>query len=294
MRVLILGGNGMLGHKLVQAFGREFDTYTTIRRSFESVSRFGIFDEERTIAEVDVTDLSTVRTAIQFVKPDVLINAIGVVKQVPDAKDLEYMARVNTELPLALGEFSKELGFRLIGISTDCVFSGKKGNYVETDEPDANDAYGKTKRLGEVSSINSLTIRTSIIGRELDTAHSLVDWFLSNRGGRVSGYRGVIYSGFPTIVLAAILVSIIKKHPQLTGVYHVSSEPINKFDLLGLLNNAYMAKINIEPDNSVVIDRSLDSTRFRKSTGFAPESWLEMIEKMAADPTPYDRFKSNL
>ncbi len=289
-RVLVLGGSGMLGHKLVQVFGHEFETFTTIRREFSSVKRFGIFEEAKTLAEVDASDFVQLRHVLEITDPDVVVNAVGVIKQVTMARDLDYMLRLNTELPAELSRLAGILDFRLVGISTDCVFSGAGGNYVEADESDAADDYGRSKHLGEAIGKNCLTIRTSIIGRELDTAHSLIEWFLSNRGGTVNGYTRAIYTGFPTIVLAEILAMLIRDHPELTGLYHVSSQSISKFDLLRLINQAYEAKIEIIPDGKFSIDRSLDSTRFREVTGFVPDSWPEMILRMANDPTPYDAF----
>ncbi len=289
-RVLVLGGTGMLGHKLVQVFGRRFDTFTTIRRPFEYVRGFQIFDEDRTLSGVDVTDLDRLRMTIERVEPDVVVNAVGVIKQLDIAGDLNYLSQVNILLPNELSILANDLGFRLIGISTDCVFSGSRGNYSEEDEPDPVDPYGRTKVLSESTDGNCLTIRTSIIGRELDTGHSLIEWFLSNRGGSVSGFTGAIYTGFPTIVLADILTMVISDHPELNGLYHVSSEPISKFDLLRLVNDVYGAEIEILPNDRLEIDRSLNSTRFRKATGFEPDPWHEMIRRMAADPTPYDKY----
>lgn len=292
MRVLILGGNGMLGHKLVQVLGREFETYTTIRREFSAVERFGIFDKGRTLTRVDVTSERQLIDTIEQVQPDVLINSVGIIKQIDSTP--ETMVQINTLLPRKLAELSAKYGFRLISMGTDCVFSGSTGNYRETDTPDADDDYGRTKFRGEVIHDRCLTIRSSIIGRELETRHSLIEWFLSKRGQTIGGYTGAIYSGFPTVIFAEILVSLIKDLRELNGLFHVSSEPINKFDLLTLTNEAYETNITVEPDDSLVIDRSLDSTRFRNATGFQPPSWAEMIERMAADETPYELFRSGV
>ena len=288
MRVLILGGNGMLGHKLVQALGRDFETFTTIRRKFDAVERFGIFDEDKTITGIDVTSPDQLTKAIKRAKPDVVINCVGIIKQVTSLP--ETMVQINTLLPIRLAELSSQYSFRLISMSTDCVFAGKKGNCSESDTPDATDAYGQTKLHGEVLQDNCLTIRSSIIGRELDSSHSLIEWFLSQRNQTVGGYTRAIYSGFPTVIFADMLSSLIKDHRELSGLFHISSDPISKYDLLTIVNDAFGANVTIRPDNSLVIDRSLDSTKFRAATGFAPPSWSEMIERMAADTTPYERF----
>ncbi|MBK6721956.1 MAG: SDR family oxidoreductase [Acidobacteria bacterium] len=291
MRVLILGGNGMLGHKLVQILGSEFETFSTIRRELPAVERFGIFDRERTITNVDVTSERQVVDVIDRVRPDVVINCVGIIKQITSTP--ETMVQINTVLPRKLAELSAKYHFRLILISTDCVFAGSKGNYSEADVPDADDIYGKTKLRGEVVAPNCLTIRTSMFGRELDSSHSLIEWFLSMRNQTISGFTRAIYSGFSTIVLSEIISSLIKDRADLSGLYHISSDPISKFELLELVNDAFEANVTIKPDDSLIIDRSLDSTKFRSETGFVPPTWPEMIKLMAADTTPYESFHSS-
>lgn len=291
MRILVLGGSGMLGHKLVQTLRASFDVQMTLRGTYRDVEHYGIFKQNETIEGVDVMDMRSVRAAIETSRPDVVVNAVGIIKQLPTSKDVVTSLTVNSILPHRLAEYGASAGFRLICVSTDCVFDGVKGMYTEEDTANALDLYGQSKHLGEVAEPNCLTLRTSIIGRELGSAHSLVEWFLSNRGGQVKGFRNAIYSGFPTVVFADIIRHLIVDHPKLTGLFHVSSEPINKFDLLTLLKEKYAADIGIEPYDDFTIDRSLDSTRFRSAAGFMPISWDEMTELMASDPTPYDKWK---
>lgn len=291
MRVLILGGGGMLGHKLGQVYRERFETWVTLRGSFRDYERFDLFDRERVIESVDVFDFETVRHAFAVARPDVVINAVGVIKQLPTAKDPIVALTINSLFPHKLAELGRESNARLITLSTDCVFNGRRGMYTEADVADAEDLYGRTKFLGEATGENCLTLRTSIIGRELASSHSLVEWFLSNRGGKVKGFTNAIYSGFPTLVMAEIIADLIERQPNLSGLYHVSSEPINKFDLLKLLRDAYRVEIEIEADAEFRIDRSLDSKRFREATGFAPLSWPVMIKRMADDPTPYDEWR---
>lgn len=281
----------MLGHKLVQRLGPDFDVWTTLREPFESFSRFGIFDRVKTAEDVKVEDEGLVRRTIERIKPDVVINAIGIIKQLPSSKDVITTLNVNSIFPHRLAQLSDEFGFRLICVSTDCVFDGVRGGYTEADKPNATDLYGKSKNLGEVTGENRLTIRTSIIGRELTSSHSLVEWFLSNRGKQVKGFARAIYSGFPTIVFVDIIRKLLTEHKHLAGLYHVSSDPINKFDLLKLINSAYDSGIEIERDEEFIIDRSLDSSRFRNETGFVPRSWTDMIDSMAGDATPYDNWR---
>jgi dTDP-4-dehydrorhamnose reductase len=182
---------------------------------------------------------------------------------------------------------------RMIHISTDCVFAGTSGMYLESDVSDAIDLYGRTKYLGEVNYPPALTIRTSIIGRELQTTSGLIEWFLSNRDSTVKGFQKAIYTGFTTIALADVIANIIDNHPELAGLYQVSSEPINKHDLLTLIKEKFGLSCVIEPETETCIDRSLDSSRFRQFTGFVPPSWDSMINQMAEDPTPYDNWRSD-
>jgi dTDP-4-dehydrorhamnose reductase len=291
MRILIYGANGMLGHKLVQQLSGSFDVWGTIRGSFDTVERYGLFDPDRTIENVSALDVGSIESAIQVARPDIVVNAIGVIKQLPSAKNVTTTLEINSIFPHRLAEFGAKYGFRLITISTDCVFDGAKGNYSEADTPNATDLYGKSKALGEVTGENCLTIRTSIIGRELGTAHSLIEWFLSNRGKTVTGFANAIYSGFPTIVFADIITCLITDHKELSGLYHVASDPINKFDLLTLVDKFYDASVTIERSEEFRIDRSLNGTKFEESAGFHARPWEDMIRTMAADPTPYDNWK---
>lgn len=288
MKVLVLGGSGLLGHKLVQVFRSGFETSATFHNSFDKYRDIDIFDGARVVEHVEAENFESVAGAIADIRPDVIVNAIGVTKHVPDVGNVIKTITINSLLPHRIAQVAAERNARLICISTDCVFSGEKGNYVESDAADANDLYGKSKNLGEVANENCLTLRTSIIGRELFTRNSLVEWFLSNRGGRVKGFTKAIFTGFPTIVLAGILADIIENRPKLRGLYHVSSNPISKFDLLQLINDAMNVGAEIEADNEFAVDRSLDSTKFRNETGFAPQSWPEMIKRMADDARMYE------
>ena len=291
MRVLVVGGGGMLGHKLVQTFNGKFDVWTTLRGRLSDYEKYEFFNKNHTLDNIDIEKFESVENIVKKVKPEFIVNAIGIIKQLPSSKNVIKTLTVNSIFPQKLVELAGKYNAKLVQISTDCVFDGVKGNYNEDDISNATDIYGKSKSLGEITEGNCLTLRTSIIGRELETSHSLVEWFLSNRGKKIKGFSNAIYSGFPTIVLAEIIADLIQNHQALTGLYHVSSEPINKFELLKLLNKAYQAKVEIEPFEDFRIDRSLDSTRFRQKTGFSPASWETMIERMANDPTTYDRWR---
>lgn len=291
MRVLILGGSGMLGHKLWQSFAGQFDTYVTFRNSATAYARYGIFDAVRSKGHVSARDFDSVIGAFASVRPQVVVNCIGIVKQGAAAKDPYTSISVNALFPHRLAQFCRASAARLIHLSTDCVFAGHKGNYSEADAPDAEDLYGRTKLLGEVDAEGCLTIRTSMIGRELVGSHGLIEWFLSQAGKQVRGFRRAVFSGFTTQALADIIAWLIVEHPELHGVFNVAAAPINKFDLLSMVREVYGLKIAIEADEDFVCDRSLDGGRFRDATGFVPPPWREMIERMQRDTTPYDELR---
>lgn len=294
MKVLIIGGSGMLGHKLIQVLSRNFETATTIRSEKNSLETFGFHKRTKVFDQINVENIKTVENVLIDFKPDFVINAVGIIKQLPESKNSNLILDINSIFPKSLSLLNQKYNFKLINISTDCVFSGKIGNYNETDISDAEDLYGKSKYLGEVISENCLTIRTSIIGREILTTHSLIEWFLSKQGKRIKGYKKAIYSGFPTVILSEIILNLIIQYPDLTGLFHVSSNPINKFELLNLVKKEFNIEVEIEPFEDFVIDRSLDSTKFRKFTGFTPISWEEMIVIMAKDPTPYEKWRKRI
>lgn len=291
-RVLILGGAGMLGHKLAQHFRDRFETFVTTRASRSSYERFDLAPPERLLTGVDANDFDSVVRAVAAARPDVVVNAVGIIKQQPAARDPIVSLSVNSLFPHRLAALCSAAGARLVHVSTDCVFSGRRGGYREADAPDAEDLYGRSKLLGEVDAPGALTLRTSIIGRELQSAYGLVEWFLSQAGGRVQGYTRAVFSGLPTLALARLVAEVIERHPDLHGLYHVSADPIDKCSLLRLLRDAYGVEVEIEPSDGVEIDRSLDSSRFRSLTGYSPRPWPELVAEMASDPTPYHHWRT--
>jgi dTDP-4-dehydrorhamnose reductase len=291
--LLILGGGGMLGHKLWQSALARFETKATVRSGARFFTDRG-FPAETILEHVDVNDNDALLRAFAAARPDVVVNCVGVVKQLAAGHDPLISISLNSLLPHRLAEICGTTGARLIHISTDCVFSGRKGMYTESDVSDAEDLYGRTKILGEVSGPKCVTLRTSMIGRELTARNGLLEWFLSRRGATVNGYARAIFSGLTTEVLSRLILDVIEWHSEMSGVYHVSSDPISKYDLLRLLDEAYQTKTEIRRDESVMIDRSLDSTRFRAEASFAPPSWRDMVAAMAADPTPYDHWRETL
>lgn len=289
MKVLIFGAGGMLGHKVWQECQPRFDAWATVRSQVGLPA--GLFEPSRMLTGVDAVHADSVVAAFAAVRPDAVVNCIGAVKQSAAWSDTVASLLLNALFPQRLAQLCRASGARLIHVSTDCVFSGRKGRYVESDTTDAEDLYGRTKLLGEVGGPLALTLRTSFIGRELATQHGLAEWFLSQRGATVRGFSRAVFSGLTTLELARLIADVIERKAGLSGVYHVSADPIDKYDLLCRLNAAYAAGTTIEPSPELQIDRSLDSTRFRTETGWLPPSWGGMIDEMAADETPYDRWR---
>ncbi|MCS5712441.1 sugar nucleotide-binding protein [Candidatus Berkiella aquae] len=279
MKILIFGATGMLGSTLFRTLSKntDFDVYATAR----STSATKYFSELQTklITDINAENNESLINAFIQTKPDVVINCIGLIKQLPQANEPLKAIAINAYLPHQLSQLCKLMRCRFIHISTDCVFSGKKGLYLENDTPDATDVYGRSKLLGEVYDSHAITLRTSIIGHELTTNKSLVNWFLAQKD-KVLGYEKAIFSGLPTIELAEVIRKVIQEHPDLTGLYHIAGNPINKHDLLQLIAATYHKTIDIIRDSKVAIDRSLNADLFNGITGYVAPSWPELIKRM--------------
>lgn len=280
MKILIVGASGMLGNALFRFLSSSdsFDVYGAVR-SGSIVNLFERQLQSKLITNVDISDFDSLINLHDSIKPNLVINCVGVVKQLEASYDPLTSIPINSLLPHRLAKLTKLIGARFIHISTDCVFSGTKGYYNEDDIADAADLYGRTKLLGEVDYSNSVTLRTSIIGHELQGKRSLIDWFLSE-SGTINGYRNAIFSGLPTVELARVIRDFVIPNPDLTGLYHVSVDPIAKFDLLKIVANEYKKIITIIPDDSLVIDRSLDCTKFKVATGFKAKPWPQLVSEM--------------
>ena len=280
MKVLVLGVSGMLGNAVFRYFSETTD-YEVFGSARSGAVRhaFAPALANRVIVGADVDNPDSLALLFANVKPHIVINCIGLIKQLAEADDPLSAIPINALLPHRLARLCDVAGARLVHMSTDCVFAGTKGMYTESDMSDAKDLYGRSKYLGEVDYPHAITLRTSIIGHELSGAHSLVGWFLAQQGS-VKGFRRAIFSGLPTVELARVIRDHVLPHPELHGLYHVSAEPINKFDLLTLVAQAYGKTIAITPDDKLVIDRSLDSSRFREATGYQPEPWPELVRRM--------------
>ncbi len=288
MKVLIFGATGMLGHTLLTSFSERdnLDVYATARSLYGLEKWFmpELLANIRGAGDANNSDF--IMRILDNVKPDVVINCIGIIKQLPEAKDPAMAISINALFPHKLASACSNTGARMIHMSTDCVFSGEKGNYTEDDRPDAYDLYGRTKLLGEVYYPHCVTLRTSIIGHELKGKYGLIEWFLGQEG-KVQGFTNTIFAGFPTIELADIIYSYVIPNKGLSGLYHVSAAPISKFDLLREVAKCYGKNIEVEKYDGLRCDRSLDSSRFRKATGYSPPSWHELVDRM------YKHFKGS-
>jgi dTDP-4-dehydrorhamnose reductase len=291
MEILVLGGMGMLGHKMFQRLRQRFPgTYCTIRgsRIDEAERKFCDSQEGRVVERFDVTDFASLETFLLRKRPRVIVNCIGVIKQRAAAKDAVASVTVNSLLPHKLAEICGQWGGRLIHFSTDCVFSGRRGGYREEDFADAEDLYGRTKFLGEVTAGNTLTLRTSIIGRELEHFTALLEWFLSQSHGEVKGYKKAFFSGVTTNWLAEVVGNLIETRLHLSGLYQVTGPTISKFDLLCVLREAYGLDIEILPDDDFHCDRSMLGEKFARATGYVCPPWRELATQLAEDATCYD------
>jgi dTDP-4-dehydrorhamnose reductase len=282
MRILILGGDGMLGHRLLRDFSRSHDARVTLRRERAAYASFGLFSERNSYAETDLRVPDRLVSVFSDCRPEAVVNAAGVLPRPTTGLDPIANIEINALLPHRLAAMCREIRALFVHISTDCVFSGRSGNYNEECETDPVDPYGHSKLLGEVTGPRCITLRTSIIGRELARKRSLLEWFLAQKG-QVRGYRNAIYSGFTTMEMSRIIEKLVTRHPESSGIYHVSSDPISKFDLLSLIRDKLKLVVDLVPEHEFKCDRSLDSTHFRREFNYVPPSWDMMVDELVSE-----------
>lgn len=279
MKILVLGASGMLGNAMLRVMSaqEEWSVFGTVRGADPALHVAA--PRAVLIPGVHADQPDSLLAAFAQARPDVVINCVGLVKQLSNAEDPLVAVPINTLLPHRLARMCEVAGARLVHVSTDCVFSGTQGNYTEFDLADAQDVYGRSKLLGEVDYPHAVTLRTSIIGHELRSSHGLIDWFLSQQA-QVKGYTKAVFSGLPTCELARVVRDFVIPHASLRGVYHVAAEPTSKHDLLQIVNREYGKNIQIEPDDQVKINRSLNASRFREATGYVAPAWPDLIAQM--------------
>ncbi len=281
MKILILGGDGMLGHQLLRTWTGRHDVTVTLRQPLEHYERFGLFNRQNSIAGVEATTPGVVDDLLARLRPDAVVNCIGIVKQRAEAHEAIPSIQVNALLPHRLLARCRQQGARLVHVSTDCVFSGRRGMYTEDDIPDPVDLYGRSKLLGEVSEAPGLTLRTSIIGLELSRFTGLIEWFLAQRG-MIHGFRRAIYTGLTTRETARVIEHVLTQRPDLSGVWQVASAPISKYELLvGLADRLGRTDVEIRPDDDFFCDRSLDGSRFARAAGYEVPAWDAMLDELA-------------
>lgn len=280
MKILVFGGAGMIGSAMFRVLGekKEFQVWGTLR-SPETMKFFSAEQQDRLVAGFDVEKNDALTRMFARIKPDVVINCIGLTKHHKEAEDVQLALPVNSLLPHRMADLCALSGARLVHVSTDCVFAGSKGNYTEADSPDAGDVYGMSKHLGEVDYPHAITLRTSTIGHELQSGYGLLEWFLAQQGS-CKGFNRAVFSGLPNTEFARIVRDVVIPRTELHGLYHVGAAPIGKFELLQLIAKTYDKHIDIVRDDEFVIDRSLNSDRFNDATGYKAAAWPELVKTM--------------
>ncbi|OYQ77610.1 NAD(P)-dependent oxidoreductase [Wohlfahrtiimonas chitiniclastica] len=285
-KILVLGASGMLGASCFRFFlSRQYNIFGTIRSSLNR-GYFSNIENQSLYDQVDAYDFESIQNIVLKLQPDIILNCIGIIKQLDNINDSINTIYINSLLPHQLAKLADSIEAKLIHFSTDCVFTGVKGNYVESDFADSNDLYGRSKFLGEVNNNNHLTLRTSIIGHELNSHFSLIDWFLHQQD-TIQGYSKAIFSGLPTCYVAEIVENIILNHYDLSGLFHLSVDPINKYDLLNIVKNIYQKNIEIVKNENFIIDRSLDSTKLNGIINYPHPSWELLIKKLHQEYLTY-------
>lgn len=279
-KLAVLGATGMLGHRLALHLAGRFQVVGTVRQPHPWLTSRLESRGGQLAAGVDAFRLDTVQAFLEEHRPDVVLNCIGVVKQLPSAKDHVNCITINALFPHQLSRLCGDMGIRTVHFSTDCVFSGDHAPYGEAAPADPRDLYGRSKLLGEVNAPGALTLRTSIIGHEFTNQTGLVEWVMSQKGRRASGFARAIYTGVTTNYMARAIERILLEHPILQGVWHLSSDPISKYDLIGKINHVYELGIALDRDEQFVCDRRLDSTLLRGAAGIVPPSWDDMLLAM--------------
>ena len=287
-RILVVGASGMLGHEAIRVLAPDFEVWGACRNP-EELPDLGV-PAERMLGWLDATDANSAYELVERVRPDAVLNAVGIVKQRSDAKAAIPSIAVNSLWPHVLADACERAGARMVHVSTDCVFSGSRGMYREDDVPDAFDLYGRSKLLGEViDRENTVTLRTSIIGWQLGEPTGLVGWFAAHRGEPLKGYTRAVFSGLTTQALTEVVRDVVMPDESLSGLWHVSVEPIDKYTLLTMLAEKLGWEVEITPVDDPVIDRSLDSSRFRERTGWAPPGWDELLAELATSRCARDK-----
>ena len=280
MRLLITGADGMIGHGLWRYFSQSPDH--EVVAAVRSAAQLCAFGARRVEQTGDLDDEAAAAKLIDRVRPDWVINCAGLTKHADNGEDAVKVIRANCLLPNLLANATEQSGARMLHVSTDCTFLGTRGHYAESEAPDANDLYGRSKVLGEITDrAHVLTVRTSTIGFEVASKRGLLEWFLDQRGS-CRGFSRAIFSGLTSHELARVLDEHVLDRSELSGLLHIAGPAIDKLSLLRAMRQHFSVPVDIEEDASFVIDRSLDGSRFCALTGFQPRRWDDMLSEIAA------------
>ncbi|TRX40139.1 dTDP-4-dehydrorhamnose reductase family protein [Flavobacterium restrictum] len=293
MRILILGVSGLIGHKLLQDLKKDFEIYATLHRAKSDYGDLPLFSEKNIIENIDVLDYEVLKGVLFAVNPDVILNCVGITKRKINTDNFLDVLMVNSVFPHKLARWAKKNKKRVIHFSTDCVFDGKKGNYDETSLTNAEDLYGRTKALGEINYSHTLTIRSSFIGQELFDKTELLDWFLSQEGKTINGFKKVLYSGVSTQFMASVVKNILLNFPDLSGLYQLAPEnAIPKYELLSIAKEAFKVSVTINADEKYVHLPTLDGSKLKNAMDLKIPSWKEMMIDLALNKDFYS-YKNN-
>ena len=289
MRILILGANGLIGHTLWEQFSGKYDTFATVRMPKSELVRYtSIFNSDKVIDRIDINELSQLKGVLKTLKPDYILNCTGITKRRNEINQVETALTINSIFPHKLAQWCLENGSRSINFSTDCVFHGENGDYNEQSITTAEDNYGRSKAFGEVKdNANSLTIRSSFIGRELLYKSELLEWFISQNGKTVKGFKNAMYSGVSTIYMSKVVSHIIDNYPALHGLYQLAPEqPISKYDLLHIARKSFGLNIEIVPEEDFVSNKSLNGTKLKNKINIEVPTWQSMMDELAITSPP--------
>jgi dTDP-4-dehydrorhamnose reductase len=283
MRILILGASGLIGHKLLQELSMDFEVFGTLHKSKDSYGNISLFSGHNIIDNVNVAEFEVLKGILYAVNPDIILNCVGITKRKDEINDSFTALTINSVFPHQLANWAKNKGKRIIHFSTDCVFDGKVGNYDETSLTTAEDIYGRTKALGEIRYDHTLTIRSSFIGQELFGKTELLEWFLSQKGKQIKGFKNTLYSGVSTIFMARAVIKIIINYPNLSGLYNLAPEKaISKYDLICIAREAYDINVDIISDEEHVHLPTLDGSKLRNEICLTIPSWQEMMIELSS------------
>jgi len=288
MRVIILGTSGLIGHKLLQELSTDLEVFGTLHYSKKHYGDISLFSGPNIIENIDASNFELLKGVLLAINPDVILNCIGITKRKINTNNIIETLNINSVFPHKLADWAKINQKRVLHFSTDCVFDGRVGNYTEVSITTAEDIYGKSKALGEINYNHCLTIRSSFIGQELFDKTELLDWFLTQNGKQIKGFKNTLYSGVSTIFMANVVKKIIMNFPNLSGLYQLAPDkPISKYDLLLIAKETFNIDVEIIPDYENVHRPTLDASKLKRKINLTVPSWETMMRELASNKEIY-------